>query len=49
MPVGMPYMHLAHTPRVIGRRRGDIEAFGKAALVFRIDIVYPDGHPYALI
>src|SRR3954468_20764664 len=49
MPVRMPHVHLAHAPRLVRRRPGDLDPLLDAVAVDGIDVVDPDRHPDALV
>src|SRR4051794_22689181 len=49
MSVGMADVHLAHAPRFVGRRPGDLDSLFDAVAMDGIDVVDPDRHPDALV
>jgi hypothetical protein len=49
VPIRVAEVELADVPRLVGRRVGDLQAFGDRALVRGVDVVDPDRHPRALV
>ena len=49
MPIRMSKVHFANVPRHIGGRKCDLQSGGDAVLMHRVHVVYPDGHPDALV
>jgi hypothetical protein len=49
MPIRVPNMHLANTPRHVGRRESDIQPSGDTLSMDLVNIIHPDRHPYALV
>src|SRR5262249_25508623 len=47
--IGVAQVHLPDTPRLVGRRHGDLESLLQAIPVDRIDVVDPDRHPDAFV
>jgi hypothetical protein len=49
VPIGMPHVYFANTPRHVGRWPGNFQSLFEAMLVDNIDAVYPDRHPHAFV
>src|SRR5262249_15604511 len=49
VPVRMPHVHLAHFPRLVGRRKGHLDSLGQAMLIEGVDVIDPDRHPDAVL
>lgn len=42
-------MHLPHAPGLIGGWMGDVELLGEASLMYLVDVIDPEGHPYPFV
>jgi hypothetical protein len=49
MPIRMSNMHLADTPRHIGRWESDIQPSGNALPMDFVNVIHPNRHPRALV
>src|SRR3954462_9576055 len=49
MSVGMAQVHLAHAPRHISGRTGNVESSSNADLVKRVHVFHPHRHPTTLV